>query len=124
MNGGSAWLPIQRLQWSIDIIIDGDNNDVLQQIGIDGKIIYTPGHTIDSISVILANGDAIVGDICMSAMNFCGSHYRPAWVYDQNLVFESWQKLIENGARTIYPTHGKPFTIEELILYKKKYADK
>ena len=105
-----------------DIVVDGENNNVLRQIGIDGKIIYTPGHTIDSISVILDNGDAFVGDICMNFLNFCGIHYRPIWLYDPRLVFESWGKIIENGARNIYPAHGKPFTADKLVHYKKLYV--
>jgi glyoxylase-like metal-dependent hydrolase (beta-lactamase superfamily II) len=37
-------------------------------------------------------------------------------------VFESWQKIIDNGAKTIYPSHGKPFSAEKLIPFKEKYA--
>ena len=102
-----------------DIIVAGDE-DILKTIGVDGRIIYTPGHTDDCISVILANGNAFVSDACMSNRSFL--HYRPIEVYDLALVFESWRKIIENGAKTIYPAHGKPFTVEELIHYKKMYA--
>ncbi len=105
-----------------DIIVDGENNDVLRQIGIDGKIIHTPGHTIDSISVILDNGDAFVGDICMNFLNFCSIHYRPIWLYNPGLVFESWGKIIESGAREVYPAHGKPFAVDRLVHYKKLYS--
>jgi len=105
-----------------DIIITGDDSEILTEIGIEGKIICTPGHTVDSISVILANGDAFVGDVCMNFLNFCGIHYRPIWLYDPGLVFRSWRKIIENGARTIYPAHGKPFTVEDLIRSEKRYA--
>lgn len=103
-----------------DILVAGDNEDVLKTIGIDGRILYTPGHTDDGISVILANGDAFVGDACMSNLGFL--HYRPIEHYDQGLVFESWRKIIESGAKTIYPGHGKPFPVKELIHYKKMFA--
>lgn len=103
-----------------DIIIAGDDKDILKTIGVDGRIVYTPGHTDDGISVILANGDAFVGDACMSNLSFL--HYRPIEVCNLDMVFESWRKIIENGARTIYPGHGKPFTVEELIHYRKIYA--
>ncbi len=104
-----------------DIIVAGDEEeDTLRTMGVDGKIVYTPGHTDDLISVILANGDAFVGDACMSNLGFL--HYRPIEVYDLNLVFESWRKIIGNGAKTIYPGHGKPFTAEELIRCEKMYT--
>jgi glyoxylase-like metal-dependent hydrolase (beta-lactamase superfamily II) len=103
-----------------DVIISEDNDEVLRKIGIDGKIICTPGHTDDCISVILDNGDAFVSDACMSNLGFL--HYRPIEVSNLKQVFESWQKIIDNGAKTIYPSHGKPFPVEKLIFFKEKYA--
>ena len=35
----------------------------LNDLGIEGEIIYTPGHSDDSISLILDNGSAFVGDL-------------------------------------------------------------
>jgi len=103
-----------------DIIINGDDEKTLKTLGIGGKIIYTPGHTDDCISVILTNGDAFVSDACMSNLGFL--HYRPIEVYSLDLVFKSWQKIIENGAKTIHPAHGKPFSVNELIRCKEIYA--
>ena len=34
--------------------------------GIPGKIIYTPGHSMGSVSVLLDNGEAFVGDLAMN----------------------------------------------------------
>ena len=103
-----------------DIIVSGDDEEILKTIGVDGKILYTPGHADDCISVILANGDAFVSDACMSNLGFL--HYRPIEIYNLDSVFESWQKIIEKGARTLYPAHGKPFPVKELIRYKEIYA--
>jgi glyoxylase-like metal-dependent hydrolase (beta-lactamase superfamily II) len=103
-----------------DIVIAEDNAVLLKTIGIDGRILYTPGHTNDGISIILANGDAFVGDACMSNLGFL--HYRPIEVSDLNSVFESWQKIVDSGAKTVYPSHGKPFAVEELVHHKKIYA--
>jgi glyoxylase-like metal-dependent hydrolase (beta-lactamase superfamily II) len=103
-----------------DRIVDGDNEYLLKTIGIDGRIVYTPGHTNNSISVILACGDAFVGDVCMTFLGFL--HGRPIVQDDLDLVYESWRKIIKIGARTIYPAHGRPFALEELIHYEKVYA--
>jgi len=98
-----------------DIIITGDDPDLLKQIGIDGEIIHTPGHTKDSISVILKDGKAFVGDAAMDLMNICMCEHRPIFIADESKTFESWQKMKEHGARMIYPAHGSPFPIEDLM---------
>ena len=105
-----------------DILVSCDDENTPRQLGIEGKIICTPGHTADSISLTLANGDAYVGDACMNFLNFCGIHYRPIWLMNPDLVFRSWRKIIDSGAKTIYPSHGKPVAAKELIRYGKKYA--
>ena len=97
------------------VIIEGDDDQALRLIGIDGMILHTPGHTQDSISVLLDDGTAFVGDVAMNFLNFCQIKYRPIYVQDINQVFESWRKLIDKGARHCYPAHGKDFPIEKLV---------
>lgn len=36
-----------------DIIVSGDNKNMLRQIDIRGRLIYIPGHTKDSISLVM-----------------------------------------------------------------------
>ena len=40
-----------------------ESRDFLSSMGINGEVISTPSHSEDSISVILDNGDCIVGDL-------------------------------------------------------------
>ena len=60
-----------------DIVIEGDNDDFLKGIGIDGVILHTPGHTRDSISVLLSDGSAFVGDVAMNFLRWTGVGHRP-----------------------------------------------
>lgn len=53
-----------------DIIIR-DSLD-LRVYGIEGKVIATPGHTSGSVSVLLENGDCIIGD---TIMDYIGPDY-------------------------------------------------
>lgn len=46
-----------------DIIVKNTDIIDLKPYGASGKIMYTPGHTDGSISVLLDNGQAIVGDL-------------------------------------------------------------
>jgi len=39
-------------------------------------------------------------------------------------VFGSWEKIIENNAKTIYPSHGKHFNADRLVFYRSKFAKK
>jgi glyoxylase-like metal-dependent hydrolase (beta-lactamase superfamily II) len=97
-----------------DILLTDDDFELLKSIGINGKIIYTPGHTRDSISVILSDGSAFVGDVAMNFLRLTGIGHRPIYIEDINTVYESWQKLIEQGAKVIYPSHGRPFSARKL----------
>ncbi len=106
-----------------DIILNGDNHELLKKLGIDGSILYTPGHTSDHLAIVLANGNAFVGDVAMNFLKFTGIKRRPIFVQDINTVFESWQKLIDHGAKSIYPAHGKPFDAKDLMISKEKFAN-
>lgn len=99
-----------------DIVIEGDNDEFLKGIGIDGIILYTPGHTStrDSISIVLSDGSAFVGDIAMNFLKWTGVGHKPIYIDDINKVYESWRKLREHGAKIIYPSHGKSFCATEL----------
>jgi glyoxylase-like metal-dependent hydrolase (beta-lactamase superfamily II) len=97
-----------------DIIIEGDDDDFLKAIGIDGVILHTPGHTGDSISVLLSDGSAFAGDAAMNFLRWTGVGHRPIAIEDINTVYESWRKLRERGARVIYPSHGRPFPAKEM----------
>ena len=98
-----------------DLIISGDTGEILKGIGIDGVIIATPGHTDDSISVVLSDGSAFVGDVAMNFFGVCGIRHRPIYIKDIDQVYASWDHLKEFGATTIYSSHGEPFSASELV---------
>ena len=105
-----------------DFIVDDDELHLLRRIGIAGEILYTPGHSSDSISVITSSGKAFCGDAAMNYLNFAGCRHRPIYLADERQVFTSWQKLLEKGARTFYPAHGKPFGAEQLVNSLRRFA--
>ena len=99
-----------------DIVIEGDDSDLLKEIGVEGVILHTPGHTKDSISVLLSDGSAFVGDAAMNFLWWTGIGHRPIVVEDLNTAYESWRKLRERGATVIYPSHGRCFSATELAV--------
>jgi hydroxyacylglutathione hydrolase len=91
-----------------DILLTDDPYP-LSAYGINGQIIPTPGHTIGSVSVILASGEAFVG--CMAHNGFPFKWKPGLPIYAQNIgtIRENWKTLLDQGITFIYPGHGKPF---------------
>ncbi len=89
-----------------------DDGLPLNDYGVPGKIVYTPGHTTGSLSVLLNSGEAFVGDLAMNRLPMTRKPGLPILAEDIDRAKESWEELIELGATTVYPGHGKPFSIE------------
>ena len=65
--------------------------------GMDGVLLHTPGHSDDSVSVVIDGVGAFVGDL------------RPPGAYTGQaaaLAEKSWQKIRAAGARKAFPAHG------------------
>jgi len=81
---------------------------VLERIGISGEIVHTPGHSDDSVSLLLDDGSSFTGDLT-----------HPALVEESNavVVSASWRLLRERGATRVYPAHGpvRPMDAEPVI---------
>lgn len=84
----------------------------LKDFGISGQIVYTLGHTKGSISVLLDSGEAFVGDLAMNRLPMTRHPGLPILAEDIEKTRESWRHIIALGAKTVYPAHGKPFSIE------------
>jgi ribonuclease/clavin/mitogillin len=89
----------------VDILLDGNINisftesrSLLAQIGIQGEILPTPGHSDDSVSLLLDDGAVFTGDL---------TPLEHAWGEAGKVVKASWQLLREKGAKRIYPAHGE-----------------
>jgi glyoxylase-like metal-dependent hydrolase (beta-lactamase superfamily II) len=97
-----------------DILITGDTG--LREIGIppDGKIIETPGHTVDSVSLLFDDGDCLIGDAAANVFRFAGTKYCVVFICDMGAYYKSWEKVIAAGARRIFPAHGGPFAMDKL----------
>lgn len=100
-----------------DLIVDGDNIS-LRDIGIDGSILYTPGHTTCSISLLLDSGEAFVGDLAVRRF-----HPGPTFAEDIDEIYMSWKKLIDAGAKLICPAHDSPFTVDVLLKVLDRTSD-
>ena len=97
----------------VDIILD-DEGLSLAEYGIPGRVIHTPGHSPGSVSVLLETGEAFVGDLAMSQPPLRFSPGLPIFAEDIEKAKQSCRSLLDLGAKTIYPAHGKPFAADIL----------
>lgn len=97
-----------------DLLIDDDNTTLLNQLGINGKILYTPGHCVDHQTIILRDGTTFCGDAASSFPLFLGTRYSTLFMTNMEQSYQSWKKIIDSGSKLIYPSHGKPFAVRKL----------
>lgn len=72
-----------------------DSRQFLSGIGLHGEILHTPGHSDDSITLLLDEGFAFTGDLHPSSMNT-----------DDLETRKSWDKIYKHPITRIYPGHG------------------
>jgi glyoxylase-like metal-dependent hydrolase (beta-lactamase superfamily II) len=99
-----GYVPI--VVWSDDVVVpSGGSKDALRSLGIDGELVETPGHSVDSVSLVLADGSAFVGDL-----------HLPNQVEGEMLeaVRRSWRSLLDLGIRVAYPGHGVPMAASDV----------
>ena len=104
---------------NVDIVFD-ENLDLLE-FGIDGRVIHTPGHTDGSVSLVLSNGEAIIGDLIMGGMFFRKVPHYPLFVSDISRLKESIRKVIHLAPKVIYASHGGPFSPVDAQKLLKNY---
>ena len=95
----------------VDLVLD-DEGLSLTDYGVAGKIIYTPGHSSGSVSVLLESGEVFVGDLAMNKLPLRRKPGLPIFAEDLDKVQESWKILLEQGVKTVYPAHGEPFSAD------------
>lgn len=98
-----------------DLIIEEDYADLFPILGIDIKYVNTPGHTSDSITFIYNSNVAFCGDLASNYLNWAGARYLTLFNEDIDIVYKSWNKLINLDIESIATAHGKPFHIKNLI---------
>jgi len=76
---------------------------LLGSLGIAAEILHTPGHSDDSVSLLLDDGSVFTGDLTPEFM-----------AADNPVALASWRLLRSRGARRIYPGHGPVGEMREI----------
>ena len=79
------------------VITCAEGRALLATIGLDGQLVHTPGHSDDSVSLLLDTGAVFTGDLT-----------HPMFVTEKtaDVVARSWQCLRDLGATTVHAGHG------------------
>jgi len=119
--GLAMWLPFLRLPdrapaFEPDVVIEGEWR--LDEYGVAGRVIPTPGHTPGSVSLLLDSGEAIVGDMVMGQlMGLIRKPGLPIVVWDMERNRESVRRLLALSPRVVYTGHGGPFAARDVSVW-------
>jgi ribonuclease/clavin/mitogillin len=73
-----------------------ESRKFLAGTGVEGEIIHTPGHSDDSVTLILDEGYAFVGDL-----------HPPFMLPEHDAISkQSWDKIHQHKIVKIFPAHG------------------
>ncbi len=115
-NGEHRFSPLTQEELERFILVSEGETQCVENL-IEGKIIFTPGHTADSLS-LMAGNVIFCGDAAMNG--FPSLNKITIWVEDKKAFGDSWEKIISEKDALIYPAHGKPFGCRALQRCKSK----
>jgi hydroxyacylglutathione hydrolase len=86
----------------------------LEPYGIRGRVLPTPGHTSGSISVVLANGEALIGDVLCGSLVWPNKSREHFYCNDPETNLRSIVRLAREGLLRCHPGHFGSFPGTEL----------
>ena len=90
------------------------DSDAFNSLQLPFKILETPGHTADHISLLL-NNILFCGDAAMN--DFPSAKRVTIWIENLQQFKQSWQTILNAQPSMIYPAHGKTFPSTDLNKY-------
>lgn len=89
-------LPYVEITQNDNLILSlADSRTFLSGLGLSGEILHTPGHSDDSVTLILDEGFAFTGDLHPAFM-----------VTEDDTTRASWDKIYRHKITRIFPGHG------------------
>lgn len=102
-------------QMFIDQIANPAPVDKPEPFGVSGKVVYTPGHTDSSVTVVLDSKEAILTDNIIADGFDNGKCVLGLICQDREAMLTSTKGLLDSGVEKYYSGHGGPFTKEEVF---------
>tara|TARA_B100001250_G_scaffold283149_1_gene245311 strand:- start:497 stop:1291 length:795 start_codon:yes stop_codon:yes gene_type:complete len=110
-----------------DILLRAGESYDLNGFGINGRVIPTPGHTAGSVSVLIDNRYALVGDlissgILLGGLLLTGKAKKPPFEENPDAVSDALVSLVSLGAEMFYMGHGGPLPQDEVLRHARRIA--
>ena len=99
-----------------DVLVD-EKYDLID-FGFNAYIIHTPGHSKGSMSIIIDEEVAVVGDAMFGVF---GNSIYPPFADDPETMVKSWNNLINTNCDLFLPGHGKEIRRKLLESQYEKY---
>ena len=92
-------LKFVQIDYNQAIVIScAQSREFLLRMGVSGEIVHTPSHSPDSISLVLDNGDCLVGDL--EPFEYIGA-------YEDNQKLKSdWEKIMALKPKRVFFAHA------------------
>ncbi|TMI71714.1 MBL fold metallo-hydrolase, partial [Candidatus Bathyarchaeota archaeon] len=90
------------------VLVDeaSDDESILEDVGLDGSIVWTPGHTKGSISLFVNKSRvAIIGDLLRTRR---GKLREPLFMENVSQERSSVQRILDLHPAVLCPGRGKP----------------
>lgn len=89
-------LPYLEIMQTDNLVLSFEESRAwLARLGIAGEILSTPGHSDDSVTLILDEGIAFTGDLHPAFLNV-----------EDPTIQASWEKIYQHKITRIFPGHG------------------
>ncbi len=89
-----------------------NEGDDLSGYGLEAKTFHLPGHSLGSIGILTSEGQFFCGDLLATKD---GRPIRGELVDDATQMDASIERLKRLPIQMVYPGHGRPFTMAELL---------
>ncbi|MCG8570928.1 MAG: MBL fold metallo-hydrolase [Spirochaetes bacterium] len=103
-----------------DMVIE--SNTDLRELGIQGELLVTPGHSDCSLTILLDTGETIIGDMLMP-VSLLNRQIPDLAIFVNNTLqlAKSLQDILKTHASLFYGSHGGEFPRENVKKMLRKY---
>jgi len=104
------------------VILKSEADQPFLAAGLPIRVVFLPGHTADSVALYLEETrELLCGDAAGNAV--IAPARQAVLIEDVPEFARSWDKIIALNPSRIYPSHGNPFSPEDLVKFRSRLDD-